>query len=161
MVHPLFLPLHCQPAADFKADSDGMPSCAHHLGSSRNASNMHTSWVLFTNIYIYITYYIYRHTWYYIVNILHIIYLPYEYCFCGSGSKQSMLFLTIRASRVLFQSHISPQKKRTSLQMVFSVQNGFPHFLLFSIQRGEKLKFSDPWILTRSPLGRAGGLVNC
>ena len=39
---------------------------------------------------------------------------------------------------------------------MFSVQNGFPHFLIFSIQRGEKLKFIDPWILTRSPLGRAG-----
>ena len=73
MVHPLFLPLHCQPAADLKADSDGMPSCAHHLGSSRNASNMHTSWVLFTNIYIYITYYIYCHT----VMILYHEYITY------------------------------------------------------------------------------------
>ena len=64
MVHPLFLPLYCQPAADLKADSDGMPSCAHHLGSFKNASNMHTSWAISIqkkNIYIYVH------------NILHIL----------------------------------------------------------------------------------------
>ena len=96
-----------------------LPACCRFQGRLRRNAELctplgilqkcikhaHLLGYIYSNIYIYtyITYYIYCHTWYYIINILHIIYMPCEYCVCGSGSKQSVIFLTIRVSWVLFQ----------------------------------------------------------
>ena len=81
---------------------------------------VHTTWdppemhQTCTPLGFYLQIYIYIHNILHILSYSHdiiswihyILYIPYEYCFCGSGSKQSMLFLTIRdirASWVLFQ----------------------------------------------------------